>query len=156
MNQPLNPAALRQLIRDTLTPLNLYSPDVEELLLFTCANESDLGTYRVQGGGGPALGIFQMEPATFTDIFNNYLAYHLQLKVAVQQMGTVASDMINNDNFAIVMARLQYLRASGAIPPKENLDAIWAYYKLHYNTPLGAATKDRAMGAYKRYVLGNA
>jgi hypothetical protein len=154
MGQPLDPQALRQLISDTLTPLNLYSDDVAELLLFTCANESDFGVYRVQGGGGPALGVFQMEPATFNDIFNNYLAYHLNLKVAVQQLGTVPSDMINNDNFAIVMARLQYLRASGAIPSKNDIDGIWDYYKLHYNTPLGAATKDRAMAAYNKYVLG--
>src|SRR6266849_2351788 len=47
-----------------------YSTDVNvQLLLATAAQESHMGEYLHQLNG-PALGIFQMEPATFVDTLN--------------------------------------------------------------------------------------
>jgi hypothetical protein len=76
----MNPHDLRTLIKNTLTPFNMYSAIAEELLMATCANESNLGQYRTQSGNGPARGIFQVEGNTFNDLFTNYLAYHPALK----------------------------------------------------------------------------
>lgn len=55
------------IIEPVLSKLQLYSKDAEELLVFTCAAESLGGTllHQIQG---PAVGIFQMEPNTYTDI----------------------------------------------------------------------------------------
>ena len=66
---------LRILIRDTLEQIGLCSDSAVELLMGTCAQESALGKYRRQIGGGPALGIMQMEPNTYKDIVKNYLKY---------------------------------------------------------------------------------
>jgi len=72
-NPSLDPVLLRQLIKRTLTPLNLYSADAEELLMATCAQESLLGKYRHQVNG-PAIGIFQDEPGDFNDLWAHYLS----------------------------------------------------------------------------------
>jgi len=154
----MDPQTLRQLIQQTLQPLNLYSPDVEELMMFTCANESDLGKYRTQGGGGPARGIFQVEGNTFNDVWTNYLAYHSalaqQISALFQNQPPSVDELVNNDPAAIAMCRVQYLRAPEAIPPANDVEAIWTLYKKRYNTPMGAATHDRAMQAYQTYVVG--
>lgn len=154
---PYEPAVLRKLIQDTLTPHGLYTRDVEELLMFTCANESDLGTYRTQAPHGPARGIFQCEGATFNDIFANYLRWHWALNQQVTSCFThqppMVDELVTNDIAAIMICRIQYLRAPEAIPAYTDIEGIWALYKLRYNTPIGAATHDIAMAAYKKYVL---
>ena len=145
---------LRLLIQQTLTPLGLYSTDVEELLMFTAAQESHLGEYRVQLGGGPARGIFQMETRTCVDIWQNFLSYHKNLYTLIVNIGATCTELENNDPYAICMARVQYLRFPESIPDCGDLEAIWALYKLRYNTPGGAATKEEAMANYNKYVLG--
>jgi hypothetical protein len=158
MLTPLNAAALRTLIQNTLTPMGVYSLNAEELLMATCANESNFGEYRTQAPHGPARGIFQMEGEDFVDIWANYLKYHSTLASACEalnngQSGTV-EDLVNNDPYAIAMARVHYSRAPGALPDSADIEAIWAYYKAHYNTPQGAATHDTFMAKYKKFVLG--
>lgn len=150
-------AELRQLIKSTLFPLGLYSPEAEELLCATCANESHLGQYRRQING-PALGIFQMEPATHDDIWANYLKYHADLGAKIRALsGTAAAeDLVTNDEYAIAMARVQYLRAKGNLPDIHGLQDIWDYYKAHYNTPAGAADIQTFYACYKKYVGGPA
>ena len=50
----------------------MYSPVAENLIMGTAAQESGF-TYIKQLGGGPALGMFQVEPATAEDILFRYL-----------------------------------------------------------------------------------
>jgi len=151
---------LRALIQKTLKPVQLWSPDAEELLMATAAQESHLGQYRRQTGGGPALGIFQMEPATFNDIWLNYLAYHKNLEADLCALATTQPprpvEMVTNDAFAILMARVHYLRAPGSLPAASDLEGLWAYYKAHWNTPLGAATHDQFTNNYRMLVNGDA
>lgn len=49
-----------------------WSPAAKELLLGTAIVESDL-QFRKQHGDGPARGLFQMEPVTHNDIWDNFL-----------------------------------------------------------------------------------
>jgi hypothetical protein len=153
--KPYDPAILRHLIQSTLTPLGLYNENAEELLLATAAQESLFGTYRTQGNGGPARGIFQMEGATHDDIWNNYLKYHQTLGNEIKNLvvGFPSVDLcIHNDPYAIAMARVHYLRAPESLPDAKDLNALWTIYKLRYNTPGGAATKDQFYQHYKKYV----
>lgn len=157
MNQPLVVADLRFLIQQTLSPIGLYSLDAEELLLATCANESNFGEYRTQVHG-PARGIFQMEGEDFNDIWTNYLQYHGTLAFQVKnynggKQGTV-EDLVNNDQYSICMARVHYARKPGVLPDHTDLEAIWAYYKHWYNSDSGAATHDEFVAKYKKFVLG--
>lgn len=146
--------SIKNLITETLTELDLYSDDARDLLLGTCAQESAFGKYRKQLGGGPALGIFQMEPNTFNDIVNNYLKYKPELRQKVLEVASTndfrAAELVNNDKLACAMARVHYLRVPKAIP--HGLEEQAAYYKQYYNTPLGAATVDEYIKNYHKYV----
>ena len=145
---------LKELITSVLKELNLYSGDAVNLLMGTAAQESHLGKYRKQLGGGPALGIFQMEPATFNDIVNNYLRYKPELASRIERVARIsrfkAEDIENNDLLAICMARVHYLRVKEAIP--SDLEGWARYWKRYFNTPLGKGTEEEFIANYKRLV----
>lgn len=154
----MNAQDLRSLIQETLQPLEMYSADAEELLMATCANESNLGQFKTQANGGPARGIFQDEGEDFQDLFVNYLNARsgLYTKVAsvFENQPPDVDELVTNDKAAIVICRAHYMRASGALPAASDLDAIWSYYKLHYNTLKGAAVEGIFKFKYEKYVLG--
>lgn len=149
------------IIKPVLNMLQMYSDDAVELLVFTCAVESDGGTY-VKQIQGPALGIFQMEPKTYTDIWQNYIRSRSNL---TQLMGLHfdayrmpdPERMIYDLRFATAMARLHYRRSSLLLPNRKDVDAIWNYYKQIYNTPAGKADKGIAIKKYQAFLqLGKA
>jgi len=144
---------LRRLISETLQEIELYSEEAVKLLMGTAAQESGLGTYLRQLRNGPALGIFQIEPATFKDLFENYLFKKPDLfnKVKTFAIELEAEEMVWNLKFAIVMARIFYLRMPGSLPT--TLNGMAKYYKQYYNTPLGAGTEEEFINNYKKYVL---
>lgn len=155
----MNPDDLRSIIQSTLTPLAIYSAAAEELLMATCAQESHLGQYRRQING-PALGIFQMEPGDFDDIFANFLAFKPALRDEVMALSTVqppqATELVNNDPFAIAMCRVHYMRAPRPLPAATDLEGLWMYYKVNYNSLQGAATQAQFYSNYHRLVGGSA
>lgn len=146
-------------VRPVLQRLALWSQVAENLLVGTALQESLL-TYTVQQGGGPALGYFQMEPATHDDCWNNYLKYRATLSSKVRSFiqgddGTGIPDakiMIDNPYYAAAMARVKYLRVPAAMPIDPNdVTALGQYYKQWYNSPLGAATVDQFVEKYNKY-----
>lgn len=148
---------LRELIiKPALNALQMYSDDAEELLVFTCACESLGGTY-IKQVKGPALGIYQMEPATYTDIWENYIKHHgnvlnlLSLNFDVHKL-PLPERMIYDLRFATAMARLHYRRRKEPIPSKNNIEAIWEYYKKYYNTPLGKADKETSIKHFQKFL----
>lgn len=151
MSTPYNPADLRTLIQNTLTPLGLYSPNAEELLMATCAQESLLGAFHQQVNG-PANGIFQMEPGDHDDIWHNYLAYHLGLAGDIKQYGSTPADLVTSDEYATAMCRVHYARAPRALPSPTDLNGLWMYYKVNYNSIHGAATMAQFYHNYHRLV----
>lgn len=149
------PSTLRKMIHDTLNPLGLWSLDAEELLMATCAQESLLGTYRTQIHG-PARGIFQMEAGDFDDIWENYLKYKTSLAAQIthlnnDKIGNV-NDLINNDSYAIAMTRVHYMRAPKSLPSASDLNGLWMYYKVNYNSVNGAAKMGDFYSNYHRFV----
>lgn len=145
------------IIRPTLKMLELYSEDAEELLILTMAQESDGGTYFKQIHG-PALGAFQMEPATHDDIWNNYILKHHDLKEDVIKMMGVsiwppdAKRMIFDLEYAVMMARIFYERVPEKLPLSTSIPDIAVYYKKYWNTSLGKATIDGTIKAYHRFI----
>jgi len=148
-----NKCQFRELISDTLEEAGLYSEDAVNLLMGTAAQESGFGTYLKQLKSGPAVGVFQMEPATFKDIIHNYLRYKPELfeKVRSFCMELEADEMIWNLKFAIIMARVQYFRRREPLP--NNLSGYAKYWKKFYNTPEGRGTEEEFIRNYKKYVL---
>src|ERR1700722_17623196 len=127
----LDAAQFRSLIvKPALLELMLYSEDAIELLMFTCANESNGGTY-IKQLTGPALGIFQMEPNTYNDIWHNYIVNRHDLLLQLQHQFNINGipdehQLIYDLRFATVMARIHYARVKEPIPDMHDLDAIWS------------------------------
>ena len=140
-----------RVVRPVLHRLGLYSDAAENLLVGTAAQESLLGRYLVQVGGGPALGVFQMEPATHRDIWENFLAYRPELVGRIKQLLPPAAaegwraaegELVTNLAYAAAMCRVHYLRRPEPLPKADDLVGLAAYWKRFYNTEAGAGTVD--------------
>lgn len=162
----ITPSHLREdIIVPTLKAIDAYSRNATELLMLTAAQESHLGKYLHQING-PAIGIFQMEPATHKDIWENYLKYKEELAWAVTNFGCPSNHFKNNGEnhpeaeqmkgnlyYAAAMARCLYLRQKESLPEHDDVVGMARYYKKYYNTPMGAATEEEAVENYKKFVL---
>lgn len=144
------------IITPTLSMLQKFSDDAVELLLFTCAAESNGGTF-VHQVGGSALGVYQMEPATHQDIWTNYIYSAGPLSTIINLNFNIngkidAGRMIYDLQYATIMARLHYSRFKEPLPDRKDPNAIFDYYKKYYNTPKGKATKAESIKKYKAFV----
>ena len=125
-------------------------------MLGTAIQESRL-TYLQQIGGGPALGLFQIEPTTFNDIYDRYLQREdkKELLGRVQQFITaqdVRDQVIGNIPFAVVIARIRYYMVPEPLPAYDDLQALAEYWKAHYNTSRGAGTIQGFIENFKFHV----
>ena len=114
---------LRELIvRPALVEVGLHSDAAENLVMGTAAQESNL-KYVHQLGDGPAVGLFQMEPATHDDIWDNYLQYRdpladkifeaIEYNDMVQKIPPSPERMTWDFRYAAIMCRVHYRRVSG-------------------------------------------
>lgn len=151
----INTQQLREyIIKPTLSKLNCYSKNAEELIVFTCAAETNGGEY-IKQVEGPALGIYQCEPATYTDIWQNYIINKPSLSIILSLQFNVhgipsPERLVYDLGYATAICRIHYMRVKENLPSANDEVAMWEYYKAHYNTPKGAATKKKSIDAYKR------
>lgn len=153
---------LTLVVRPTLQKLKLHSQAAEQLIIGTIYQESH-GKYLKQLGSGPALGIIQMEPATYKDIWDNYLAYKRKLANKITELSSMESldedmrpdesQLITNLSFAVAMCRAHYLRKKPPLPKAGDVDGMARYWKEHYNTPLGAGTVEEFKANFPNEVL---
>jgi hypothetical protein len=148
-----NPKQFREYVDSVLVYLEPeipYSVAARELLVFTAAAESDLGTYMWQVPHGPARGIFQMEYETEDDILN-YLVRkpELKAKVDLTRTGLIDDDMIDSLPYQVCMARILYWRKPDPLPDARDPYALGAYWKRHWNTYLGKGKIIDAVGKYR-------
>lgn len=142
---------IRTAIERALSRFNL--PDSEaavRLLLMVAAHESGGFTYCKQKGG-PALGLFQMEPATFADVCD-YLKSSGRFPALNNHWP--ATRMVIDVEFAAGMARALFARIPEPLPDADDLEALAAYAKKYWNTEQGKATPEKYLNDFKRYVWG--
>jgi hypothetical protein len=145
---------LRAVIRPVLVDMGYWSQASENLLMGTAATESALGTYLFQVEG-PALGIFQMEPATHDDIHGHFLAYRPELRAKVlnwSASGGAASELAWNLAYAAAMCRCHYLRDPVPLPQADDVAGMAATWKRHYNTHKGRGDEADYIAAYRTRV----
>jgi hypothetical protein len=153
----INCAQLRELIiKPALTDLVMLSDVAVELLVFTCATESIGGTYLKQING-PALGIYQMEPNTYNDIWQNYINNNHKLMLLMTTnfgCNRIPSEerLVYDLRFATAMCRVHYSRVSEPLPSSSDVMSMWQYYKDHYNSFRGAAEQDQAIAKYQSFI----
>lgn len=136
-------------VRPALHYIELWSQAAENLVVGTALTESH-GEFLRQLGGGPALGLWQMEPATHTDIWDNYLAFKDELADRVRGLQTVRADdfheeLVGNLFYAAAMCRVHYRRVKAPLPSSDDANGLASYWKRHYNTPAGAGTVSGAL-----------
>lgn len=146
----------RLVIRPVLNELGLWSEAAENLLLGTALHESGGLRHVRQIGGGPALGLYQMEPDTHADLWNNWLSYRPTWADAVQAFAIEGMPRVDSllymPAYATAAARLQYYRKPPALPDAHDIPSLAHYWKTHWNTDRGKGTVDQFIDAWSRYV----
>lgn len=123
--------------------------DATYMLLATAIHESRLSWLRQVRG--PALGVYQIEPATIDSLLLR-MAKNPELKKKVDSLLIsglgIHENMVGNLYFATAMARYYYRTKPGKLPhlsksnPENWLRLAAQYWKTHYNTMLGKGTED--------------
>lgn len=136
----LDPEQFRRLvIRPAVRRLGLWSPAAERLLLGTALTES--GLRHLHQVGGPARGLYQIEPATLRDLIANWLPRHPKLAERLRGFtaphGALDDQLIWNLAYASAVARLIYYRRPEPLPRADDLPALAEYWKAHFNTAAG-------------------
>jgi len=135
--------------------------DAVNLMVGTAAVESKF-KYRKQIGGGPAVGLWQMELTTASDIWNRYLKHkkeYWNILAEAEELeknihipfpeSIIARRLVENDDIACVLARIKYRMIKEPIPPRPYQQAV--YWKQYYNTPEGAGMAEDYMDTWIIY-----
>lgn len=144
-----------RVVRLVLMQLELHSPAAENLVLGTGMQESRLSY--LQQIKGPARGLFQMELATYKDLWENFLINKAVLANKVENFAIGFPDfeeMEGNLYFATAMCRICYYRIKEALPANNPL-ALAQYWKKYYNTALGKGTIEQALPHFKIACMHN-
>jgi len=138
--------ACRELVIDALDYYRLpASESAVRLLCMIAAHESGDFHY-VRQLRGPALSLFQIEPATFTDLCQYAQKRHFAINI---ELPCSAWRLVFDQRFAAAMARIFFLRFSEPIPDK--LHAMADYAKQYWNTYLGKAKAQQYFNAYSKH-----
>ncbi|EPW7384749.1 TPA: hypothetical protein ACMD15_003410 [Vibrio cholerae] len=134
----------------TLKKIGLYSEAAANLIVGTAAQESN-GHHLIQLNG-VALGFIQMEPATYTDIWDNFLSFKPELEAKISHLASIEStsnglppdkeQLITNLAFSVAMCRAHYLRKREPLPNHDDVEGMAKYWKEHYNTHKGKGTPE--------------
>jgi hypothetical protein len=158
----IDPAQLLDhVIRPVLKEMGAWSIEAERLVLGTACAESECGRWLKQRGGGPALGIYQCEPATHQDCWVSYLQFKPALARKVLRWSTSAglgwppevpepSELTGNLFYATAICRVHYLRDPEKIP--DTLMGQALAWKRCYNSFAGKGTVDGYIRQWQRFV----
>jgi hypothetical protein len=129
-----------------------YSLAAENLLIGTALHESEQFTYLAQIGG-PALGFWQMEPATFDDCWQNFITSRPVLQTALLAIAggnqPQAAALITNLALSCAMARVKYARSPLPLPAADDAQGMAEIYKSVYNSAAGAASVAQVLPSFQ-------
>jgi len=140
------------IVEPTLRAMRMRDERARRLLVLTGSLESDFNAL-VQIGGGPAVSPFQIEWATFDDIFDRYLRRRADLMARVRQTMTPMAPRVQlpgNPLFACAIARIKYWMDEADLPHADDADAMGAYYKRVFNTAGGKGDAKKAAARYRQ------
>lgn len=145
-----------RVIEPTLGYLGLPGAEAAvRLLLGTAAQETGL-QYLAQFPSGPALGIFQIEPATHDDIWENFLKFKPGLAAKVASFAALtpsrALQLASNLAYQTAIARVSYFRAPDPLPAPDDVDGLGRYWKRFHNTGAGGGTVAEFVQNFRYYI----
>lgn len=142
------------IVRPALRHIELWSPAAENLVLGTALTESR-GEF-VRQVGGPALGLWQMEPATHDDLWlwinapgRRLLSEAVRGLESSASISAGAHELIGNLWYGAAMCRVFYRRLRDELPAERDALNMAKLWKLRYNTPLGAGSVPTALPFFK-------
>jgi len=148
-----------ELIRPILDAMGKATPckpsqAAENLMMGTWAHES-LGGKFIKQVGGPACGIFQIEPATAHSLLEHYVKPRKAFVDFITRYTTqqpIEEQLVTNLALQVIIARLVYYPKPQPMPAADDLPGLAAYWKAHYNTPLGKGTVQKFLTDYALFV----
>ena len=143
---------IKEIVEYALYKIDSYSDDALALVVRTGMAESGYRALKGYGEGNPAIGFWQIEPATMNDMITNYIHYRSHYKKNLISLGmnfekdTIMSVM---SNLAVqaALCRLHYRRDKDPLPSWDNLEGQASYWKRVYNTVEGRGTVKHFMKA---------
>lgn len=150
-------------VRPTLAVIGMSGEVSEKLVLGTAAKESGFQAIR-QIGGGPAVSLWQIEPATAKDTCSRISAHLWGLtaaltfcadmdKVTTNSYERVIGQLPGNLYLGAALCRLIYYIKPFKAPTVLDMISAAHIWKLHYNTPQGAGTEAEFCAAWKLFNL---
>tara|TARA_R110000787_G_scaffold141312_3_gene254793 strand:+ start:1208 stop:1741 length:534 start_codon:yes stop_codon:yes gene_type:complete len=149
-----------QIVQPTLKFMNKYIPGMnseaaENLMVGTAIMESDI-SYLVQKNG-PALGVYQVEPATFIDITQRYFGssqFRAEFASMFWDLGytgtTNEEHLIFDLRYATIIARIKYFMSPKPLPDAEDIHALGHYWDDNYNGNPDVGTADQWEAKYRK------
>lgn len=134
---------------------------LERLVMGTAAQESGFSYLRQING--PAVGLWQIEMATFNDLAQNYVRYNPDIRGMLESLRTgwadshiKADEMIaGNLHFACAVTLAQYRRFwRTAYNDTQTVRGLAHIYKVYWNTPSGKATEEQFIHNYTAQLGG--
>jgi hypothetical protein len=130
----------------------MWTKAAEQLVMITAMQESRLVFLKQLNG--PALGLWQIEPVTHQDLWTTWIRHRPQVARQVLMVtGVRTSDaavwdvpdsfLYTNLAYGAAICRLLYRRHKEPLPAADDVAGLAAYWKQHYNTPLGAGTVEQ-------------
>lgn len=142
------------LVRPVLQYCGLHSRSAENLLIGTGLVESQF-QYLIQKNG-IALGLFQIEPNTFSWLIAK-LSTDKKLMLRVLQLLGMATlpvnhnQLINNFALSCIIARLKYWYDPTPLPDADNIEGLARYWSRIYNSKNDEKSIQRFIDLYDRY-----
>jgi hypothetical protein len=149
----------REIVEPTLHDLGMTSPAAIRLMVGTAIAESGL-TWLRQHNGGPAVGLFQIEPATARDILDRYLARRTDLNMRLCASFRLLDDtppidwhrvsdldledaLVGDARFSCAVARIRYFMSPKRLPAADDDAGLGLYWKEIYNTAAGKGRPEK-------------
>lgn len=142
---------LKQQIKQALIDASLPSSESVLIILVMIAAHESGGFRFIKQKGGPALGLFQMEPLTFNDCID-WLKFRGRFPKVCRV--STHSCLVFDLAYAVALARVKLWRDSEKLPEADDLPALAKYAKRVWNTKAGKATAEDYLTAFKKYGLG--
>ena len=138
-------STIKEIVEYSLYKIDCQSDDALALVVRTGMAESGYRALKGYGEGNPAIGFWQIEPATMDDMMENYIQYRSHYKKNLISMGmnfkkdTIMS-VLSNLAVQAALCRIHYRRDRKPIPAWDDLEAQAKYWKRVYNTVKGRGT----------------
>ena len=137
---------IKEIVEYSLYKLDCYSDDALALVVRTGMAESGYRALQGYGESNPAIGFWQIEPATMYDMMRNYIKYRPKHRKALEGLGMefrgddIEISVMSNMAVQAALCRLHYRRDKDPLPSWDDMEAQGRYWKKVYNTYKGKGT----------------